>query len=36
VRELAQSRRIVRKIETAASEFYTEALRQQNPEVPKD
>jgi multidrug resistance protein MdtO len=35
-RELAQSRRILRKIETAASEFYTEALRQQNPEVPKD
>jgi multidrug resistance protein MdtO len=30
VRELAQTRRVVRKIETAASEFYTEALRQQN------
>jgi multidrug resistance protein MdtO len=30
VRELAQSRRIIRKIETAASEFYTEALRRRN------
>jgi multidrug resistance protein MdtO len=27
IRELAQSRRLVRKIETAASEFYAEALR---------
>jgi multidrug resistance protein MdtO len=30
VRELAQSRTIIRKIETAASEFYTEALRRHN------
>jgi hypothetical protein len=29
-RELVQSRRLVRKIETAASEFYTEALRQRD------
>jgi multidrug resistance protein MdtO len=29
-RELVQSRRLVRNIETAASEFYTEALRQGN------
>jgi multidrug resistance protein MdtO len=29
-RELVQSRRLVRNIETAASEFYTEALRQDN------
>jgi multidrug resistance protein MdtO len=32
-RELAQSRRIISKIETAASEFYTEALRQENGSV---
>jgi multidrug resistance protein MdtO len=30
VRELAQSRRLIRKIEAAASEFYTEALRRRN------
>jgi multidrug resistance protein MdtO len=29
-RELAQSRRVIRRIETAASEFYTEALRLHN------
>jgi multidrug resistance protein MdtO len=32
VRELAQSRRLIQKIETAASEFYTEALRQRSGE----
>jgi multidrug resistance protein MdtO len=31
-RELAQSRRLIRKIENAASEFYTEALRQRSGE----
>jgi multidrug resistance protein MdtO len=30
LRELAESRRLTQKIETAASEFYTEALRQRN------
>jgi multidrug resistance protein MdtO len=30
LRELAQSRKLVRKIEAAASEFYTEALRQRS------
>jgi multidrug resistance protein MdtO len=30
LRELLQSRRLVRKIETAASEFYSEALRQRH------
>jgi multidrug resistance protein MdtO len=33
-RELAQTRSIVRKIETAASEFYTEALRQRSDSQP--
>jgi hypothetical protein len=36
VRELAQSRRLIRMIETAASEFYSEALRRQNPEFQKE
>ena len=36
VRELAQSRLIIRQIETAASEFYSEALRRQNPELRKN
>ena len=35
VRELAQSRRLIRKIEVAASEFYTEALRQRNDALPQ-
>ena len=30
IRELAQSRRLIRKIETAAAEFYTEALHQRD------
>ena len=34
-RELVQSRRLVRNIETAASEFYTEALRQDNDSTPQ-
>jgi multidrug resistance protein MdtO len=36
MRELAQSRRLIRKIETAAAEFYTEALHQRNTRTPDD
>ncbi|MGD0649283.1 MAG: FUSC family protein [Acidobacteriaceae bacterium] len=36
LRELIQSRRLVRKIETAASEFYSEALRHTNDATPRN